>query len=193
MEKLDEMPVKSGIDMISELLNEVKMLRKEVKVLDQNIKKIANSAKITEIATKALNTPLKDWVKPNSPRIEAVNKNLIDKKNLRFTFESVDASKTKQQPPNRSAKQATACMCQGKMIVTKDGKPVPLSGLIVKIFDDKDNLVKETRTNKAGVWMSQLSSGNYIANIEGKFNKKDLYPVNLPFVVKPGMQTLEVK
>ena len=33
-------------------------MRKEIKILEQNIKKIANSTKVAEIATKALNTPL---------------------------------------------------------------------------------------------------------------------------------------
>jgi len=187
------MSERSGIDMISELLNEVRMLRKEVKILDQNIKKIANSTKVAEIASKALDTPLKDWVKPSSPKIEAISKKLIDQKNLRFKFESVDASKTKQESPNRANRKPTMCMCQGKMIITKDGKPIPLPDLSVKIFDDKDKLIKETKTNRAGTWMSQLPVGNYIANIEGKFNKQDLYPVNLPFIVKPGMQKLEVK
>lgn len=189
------MTERSGIDMLSELILEIKMLRKEVKILDQNIKRIANSTKVAEIATKALNTPLKDWVKPNNPKIEAVigNKKLVDNKNLRFKFEPVDASKTAQKSPNRSADKVTRCMCQGKMIVTKDGKPVPLPNLDVKIFDAKDNIVKETKTNKAGMWMSQLVPGNYVANIEGKFNGKDLYPVNLPFTVKKGMQKLEVK
>ena len=187
------MKERSGIEMISELLAEVKMLRKEIKVLEQNVKKIANATKVAEISTKALGTPLKDWIKPNSPSIEAVSKKTIDNKKLRFKFESVDASKTNQEQPNKTHTQPTMCMCQGKMIVTKDGKPVPLPGLSVKIFDDKDKMVKETKTNMAGVWMSQLPAGNYIVNIEGKFNNKDLYPINLQFVVKKGMQSLEVK
>jgi len=185
------MKERSGIEMLSELLVEVKTLRKEVKVLEQNVKKIANATKVSEIATKALGTPLKDWIKPNNPTIEAVSGRSIDKKNLRFKFESVDASKTKQEQPR--FRKPIMCMCQGKMIITKNGKSVPLSGLDVKIFDDKDNLTKETKTNKAGTWMSQLPPGNYIANIEGKFNNQDLYPVNLSFVVKKGMQKLEVK
>ena len=179
--------------MLSELLAEVKMLRREVKVLEQNVKRIANATKVAEIATKALNTPLKDWVKPNNPTIEAVSKKSINKKNLSFKFESMDASKTKQEQPNRSRVKPKVCMCQGKMIITKDSKAVPLPGLPVKVFDDKDNIVKETKTNKAGTWMSQLPPGNYIVNIEGKFNGQDLYPINLPFVVKKGMQKLEVK
>ena len=188
---------KSGMEMISDLIREVKLLRKEVKVLDQNIKKIANSTKVAEIAAKALNTPLKDWIKPNAPRpkIEAATKpGEIRQKNMRFKFEPVDASKIKQEAPNRSSRMvSTECMCQGKMVAEQGGKPIPLPGLDVTIFDDKDNLVKKTKTNKAGSWMSKLKPGNYVANIEGKFNGKDLYPVNLTFVVRQGMSTLEVK
>ena len=100
------MSEKSGIDMISELLTEVKLLRKELKVLDQNVKKIANSAKISEIANKVINTPLKEWVRPSGvPKATAeavtADNRLIKKENLRFNFESMDASKTAQKQPSR--------------------------------------------------------------------------------------------
>lgn len=195
---------RSGIDMISELLKEVRLLRKEVKILDQNVKRIANSTKASEIADKILNTPLKDWVKANvsKPTVEAVsaaesNATSVNKNNLRFGFETQDASKLKQKQPSRAGRTTeeipTACMCHGKMIAEHKGKSVPLPDLSVKIFNDKDKLIKKTKTNRAGNWMSQLSAGNYVANIEGAFNGQPLYPVNLTFVVKPGISQLEVK
>jgi hypothetical protein len=188
------MAERSGLDMLSELLKEIKLIRQEMKVLDQNIKRIANSAKISELATKALGTPLKDWAKPKNPTIEAVSSRTINKENLRFKFETVDASKIKQEQPSRSArKEPTLCICKGKMVAEHKGKSAPLSGLSVKIYNDKDKLIKETKTNRAGHWMSQLPKGNYVANIEGKFNGQELYPVNLVFVVKSGMKSLEVK
>ena len=197
------MAERSGIDMLKELLREVHIMRNEIKVLDQNIKKIANSAKISEIATKALNTPLKDWTVPvpisNKPkRIEAVDapKNIINKDNIRFNLEITDASKTDQVTPNRSVREPTVpmlCMCQGKMVASAGSRTVPLPGLSVKIFDYKDNVVKKTKTNRAGNWMGQLPPGLYVVNIEGKFKGKSLYPVNLNFEVKPDMKTLEVK
>jgi hypothetical protein len=189
------MKERSGMDMIADLLREVKLMRKEIKVLDQNIKKVANSAKISEIATKALQTPLKDWAKQSAPKVEAVNpKELVKKENLRFKFETVDASKTNQPKPSRAKKTVElGCLCQGKMIADYGGKAVPLPGLDVKIYNEKDSLVKETKTNKAGYWLSKLFPGNYVANIEGTFNGKALYPVNINFTVKPGMDKLEVK
>lgn len=196
------MTERSGIDMIEELLKEIKTMRSELKVLDRNVKKIANSAKIAEITEKVLNTPFRDWAKANTsggPNIKAAEapaiKN-INKDNLRFSFESVDASKTKQPPVTKTPQvlqQPEMCMCSGKMVAQSSGKQIPLPGLDVKIFDDKDKLAKETKTNRAGSWMSQLPPGNYVANIEGKYGGKDLYPVNITFSVKSGMKQLEVK
>ena len=106
----------------------------------------------------------------------------------------MDASNLNQEQPRRNQRVTdTACMCQGKMVAEYGGKSVPLSNLSVRIFDDKDKLIKETKTNRAGNWMSQLYPGNYVVNIEGKYNNKALYPVNLAFVVKPGVTQLEVK
>ena len=189
---------RSGIDMLEELLKEVHTIRKELKVLDQNVKKVANSAKISEIATKALNTPLRDWTVPSgSKRIEAAEapKKIVDKDNMRFNFEVTDASKTEQASPNRSVRTEapTSCMCQGKMVASAGTRTVPLPDLSVKIFNAKDILVKETKTNRAGNWMSQLPPGSYVVNIEGKFKGQALYPINLNFEVKPGMRKLEVK
>lgn len=101
---------RSGIDMLEELIKEVKLMREEMKVLDHNIKRIANSTKVSELATKALGTPLEAWVKPevkqnNKPNAEPVSsddlvKNKINKKNIRFNFETTDASKTDQIQPS---------------------------------------------------------------------------------------------
>ena len=192
------MSEKSGLEMISELVREIKIMNQKLNILDSNIKRLMNSAKISEIATKALGTPLRDWAVPvKSNRVEAVEppKHMIKKDNMRFGFESVDASKTLQESPNRStrADKPTLCMCKGKMVASNSKKTVPLPGLSVKIFNDKDKLIKETKTNRAGEWMSQLSPGNYIANIEGTLKGQQLYPINLNFQVLPGMHALEVK
>jgi len=190
------MSEKSGLEMLAEILYEIKLIRQEMKILDQNIKKVANSAKISEIANKVINTPLKDWARHGTTKgakVEMANdpSKTIQKKNLRFGFEPQDASKTNQVSPRVRA--TTECMCEGKMVADYSGKSVPLPGLFVKIFDSKDKLVKQTKTNKAGLWLSKLPVGKYIANVEGKFNGKDLYPVNLTFEVKAGMSKLEVK
>ena len=187
------MTERSGIDMIEELLAEVKRLNKKVGVMEQLLKKVANSAKISEIATKALETPLKEWAKPGSKRVEAFSKGEVKENKKRFKFEPTDAAKIKQEPSNRSVKVNKMCMCSGKMVVSDKGRSIPLPGVNVKIFDDKDNVVKQTKTNRAGSWMSQLPAGNYVALCEGEFNGQTLYPININFQVKAGMAKLEVQ
>ena len=195
------MTKKSGLDMIQELLKEMKLMNKKINVLDANVKKLMNTGKVAEIATKALNTPLSSWTLPTVPikpkQIEAAkapkeNGKMVDKKNMKFGFESVDGSKVHQAPANRRTAEPTTCMCQGKMVATDGPKEVPLPGLSVKIFNEKDKMIKETKTNRAGSWMSQLPPGRYVANIEGKFKEQNLYPINLNFEVKQGMEKLEV-
>jgi len=189
------MKERSGIDMIEELLAEVKRLNKKVDVMDRLLKKVANSTKISEIATKALNTPLKEWAKPGNKTIEAFSKDDTEKvkKGKRFKFEPTDASKIKKVAPNRAAKQDTKCMCSGKMVVSDGGRSVPLPGISVKLFNDKDEIIKKTKTNKAGLWQAQLPVGRYVALIEGKLGGADLYPVNINFEVKPGDKVKKVE
>ena len=87
-------------------------------------------------------------------------------------------------------------MVSGKMIVGAGDKQVPLSGISVKIYNEQDKLVKETRTNRAGHWMSQLPSGKYIALFEGESGGKKLVPQNRMFKVPeklpPGQTGIEV-
>lgn len=194
------MTERSGIEILEELLSEVKTLRKELKILDQKVAHIANSAKISEIADKVLGTKLEDYArsKPrvvsDGPKPKAQPTVPAHKGIKNFTFESSDAAKTGQVLPDRSrnlVKKQT--LVSGKMITQISGKEVALAGLQVKIYDRTDKLVKETKTNKGGTWMSHLPAGQYVANIEGKYKDQDLVPINLRFEVKAGMETLEVK
>lgn len=189
------MSERSGIEMLEELLNEVQTLRKELKILDQKVAQIANSAKIAEIANKALGTPLEDFVRSKPQAVAAAEPEAaLDAEHVgikKFNFERSDAAKTDQVQP-RGRGQAKATLVSGKMIVQIGGKDTALSGLNVKIFDKTDKLVKQTKTNRAGTWMSHLHAGKYVANIEGKHKGQDLVPVNLKFEVKEGMKELEV-
>lgn len=190
------MTERSGLDILKELLLEVQTLRKEIKVLDHKIAHIANSAKIAELAGKIRNVP-----EPKTkPKVEAaappVKVQAVDGPNQtgikQFKFERNDASKTNQTNASRSKRSPKKTFVKGKMVTNIDGKQVLLSDLNVKIFDAKDNVVKETRTNRAGQWMCSLESGKYVVNIEGEYKGNELVPVNIPFEVKEGMKDLEV-
>lgn len=201
------MSEKSGMEILEELVQEVKRLNQKVDVMDRLLKQVANSAKISEIATKALNTPLKNWaqhvVSPKkNNQAQAVSKEAVQgakeaapSEGMRFKFEPTDAARLQQEAPNRAARRTVEpvmCMCEGKMVASNKGQNVPLPGVSVSIFNDKDELVKQTKTNRAGSWMSKLSPGRYVALCEGKYQGKALYPININFEVKPGMEKLEV-
>lgn len=196
------MAERSGIEMIEELLNEVKAIRAEMKVLDQNIKKVANAVKLIELADKVLNTPMDSFGRANAAKPKAIAATPPEKpkavaakppekiavamepakaQNVRFNFQ--------QEPKAAEA----VCMCEGKMIISSGTNKTPLPDIAVKIFNDKDVLVKETKTNRAGVWMSKLPPGKYVASCDGKFAGKVLNPVNISFIVQDGMKKLEVK
>ena len=194
------MKEKSGLDMLEELLYEVKRLRKELKVLDHKVAQIANSTKVVEIVDKVMGTKFEDWgrSKPKAvagapkPKAQAAVAPVKGIKN--FNFEVTDAAKIEQEPVARRGRGEVSkpTLVSGKMITELNGKTVALSGLKVKVYNEKDTLVKETKTNRAGKWMSHLTPGRYVANIEGKYKNKDLVPINLMFEVKAGMKSLEV-
>jgi len=194
------MSEKSGLDMLEELVAEVKRLNQKVSVMDQLLKKVANSAKISELATKALDTPLKDWARsggvkqqPKAQAFDPKSDKNKEPKGLRFNFESNDAAKIMPKTnAQETKKQSVMCMCEGKMVANSRGETIAIPGIDVSIFNDKDEMVKKTRTNRAGAWLSQLPPGKYVALCEGKFQGKPLHPVNIKFEVKPGMEKLEV-
>lgn len=159
------MTERSGIDMLKELLSEVKRLDQRLDIMEITLKKIANSAKIGELASKAVQPP-------KSKQVEA--------------FDPSKLKKPPKPPPQPK------CMCTGRMTVLDKGKQLPVTKASVQIFDANDNLVKKTKTNMAGHWMSQLPPGKYVALLEGEYNGKDLYPTNINFEVKPGMKTMEI-
>mgnify|MGYP001559767735 CR=1 FL=1 len=166
------MTEKSGLDLLNEILFKVDILTKKVDILDQNIKKVANSAKLSELLQKASEIKVPGWTKPNT-----------DPKGMRFKFETADESKLKSK----------GVRVRGKMVTLVNNQSVPLSDITVKIFDPNNKLVKETKTNKGGSWLSQLPSGKYVAEFTGSYKNKELVPINKIFEVPIGVEEFEVK
>jgi len=78
------------------------------------------------------------------------------------------------------------------MVADVEGKAIPLSSVSVKIYNEHDALIKETRTNRAGHWVSHLPPGKYVALFEGELNGKKLLPQNRNFLVPEGQTEFEV-
>jgi len=204
---------KSGIDMLKEILFKLTHLEKKMDVLEQNIKAIANSSKMAELINKAKNTPMDDWAKASAPVFDAeqhkakitkeiqqarqkamqtVNANTTTPSFKNFNFDSSNMKKT----PNPVAPKKPVVV-KGTLEADVNGAQVKLPGINVKIFDEQDKLVKTTRTNKAGQWLSHLRAGKYIALFEGEFNGEKLLSQNrnfeVPEALPDGIKEIEVR
>jgi len=196
------MTERSGLDLLEEILQRLDRIESQLKVQDQNLKRIANSAKIADLVTRATGTPFNDFARANTSigddvkrEIEKVRSETQGK--MRFNFESSDGAKQGLAPDarRRGARAVAAeaptkpstIMCKGKMLVQNGEDTVPIPGLAVKIFDAKDQLVKETKTNRAGHWMSQLPPGQYVVSYEGDFKGQALVPINKNFEVPSSL------
>jgi hypothetical protein len=211
---------RSGMDMLKEILFRLDKLEKSLAVLDSNIKAVANSTKMAELINKANQTPLKDWKQATIPafnkeehvadvkkQIEDARKDAMEKVNTgsagfkNFNFNPTNAS-AQGMPmmtpgvPNIPAGPRKLVVVKGTMKIDVDGAQTALSGASVKIFDANDELVKSTRTNRAGHWMSHLGPGKYVALFEGEFAGKKLLPQNRNFEVPEklpdGVNEIEV-
>jgi len=63
-----------------------------------------------------------------------------------------------------------------------------LSGVVVRISDTNNNVVKQTKSNRAGLWMSFLPPGNYIA----EFIMDGMQSEAREFTLLEGKKELEI-
>jgi len=197
---------KSGIELLEEILERLGAIEKKINVLEQNIKSIANSTKVAELINKAIETQLPGWTKEQIRQstvttniqedISGIKSEIGGFKN--FKFESSDASKMpgEQILAQKQRVVIKNIVVQGKMVTNIDNKIMPLANITVRIYNDKDVMVKETKTNRAGQWVSHLPPGKYVALFDGVFNGKKLVPQNRNFIVPErlpeGKQEMEV-
>jgi len=184
---------KSGIEMLEEILHRLDMIEKRLDVMDNNIKAITNTAKLADLIQKAAGTPLDGWSKAIKPGMPVGAKRKMEEVQDRagfknFKFQPADAAGVRGATlANKAGRVAPPklknIMVKGRLKIDKGGEVVPLSSASVKIFDATDKLVKQTRTNRAGHWMSQLAPGRYVALFEGEVGGKKLLPQNKNFEV----------
>jgi hypothetical protein len=172
--------MKSGLEMLEELLDKVETLTKKVDILEQSIKKIANSTKVSELLEKNASKHLKGWGNhQDQEKIQLKEKGKVP------PLQEIPVVKMPY-------KKIEGPLVKGRMILNGE-KPAPLSGLTVKIFDSRNNLIKSTKTNMAGTWMCRLEGGQkYAVEITGQYKEKDLVPVNKVISVPVGVDEYEV-
>ena len=178
------MTEKTGLEILTDILDRLDLIEKKLDVLMHNSVKPS----ITSSSSPA--------IKPLLAQDESPTPDNKGFKN--FSFQPMDASKTKHEEPlaQRNRPVSNYIVVTGKMVANAGGKIIPLIGVNVKIFNDQDVLVKETKTNRAGHWVSHLIPGNYVALFEGELDGKKLVPQNRNFIVPvslpEGQKELEI-
>jgi len=174
------MEEKSGMEILEEILKRLDIIEKKINILDFNIKNIINSTKTPDsVANKIHDSQSEIKKELNDTKKEQI----AGFKN--FKFEASDVSKIKHSAIK--APGPKNIMVRGRMVANIDGKQTPLPNILVKIYDNKDFLIKETRTNRAGYWLSQLLPGKYVALFDGELNGKKLVPQNRNFIVPENL------
>lgn len=178
------MTEKSGIDMLEEILTRLSVIENKMELLDKNVKRLLNLSNLDKVADKINGTKFENYAKKaKSPQMSApVIDNNVSKPAPKKTGK-MGIIKTKSDG---------LTMVFGKMVATVFGKKTTLTNVSVKVFDEEDKMVKETKTNMSGEWRCGLPPGRYIALFEGEYKGKKLIPQNKHFVIKPGAEQLEV-
>lgn len=188
---------RSGIEMIEEILQRLDIIEKRLGILDVTMKGFINSVNGVKVgATVGVKAAVVSG--PGKEKEQPPIQPQDGFKN--FTFVPSDASKMKPKlnPEALPLPQVKPKLVPvfGKMVAMINGKQTALHSLTVKVFDDKDVLVKESKTNRAGGWTAFLPPGRYVALFEGEFGGKKLVPQNRNFVVPEqlpeGQKNIEV-
>lgn len=156
--------MKSGIELLEDLVEQVKILNKRFEITEQNVKLLlqkANSSSSTasqKPIIMANDAPVK--IKSVAPEPEPV---------------------ALKMPPNSS----NGTRVIGKI---KDKEGRVLIGKEVKIYNIGNQLVKETKTNRAGEWMCFLPKGSYYA----KYQVPGQMPTEASFQIAEGESIVRI-
>lgn len=155
------MSEKSGLDLLNDLINKVDLLTKRFEVFEQNTKEILNrmnKEKRGQDLKEASAPPVAPGMVPSFPKNKTTPNTTTSSSGNMIT---IDVSNLNPNPIRVQSK-----------IKSKDNKPI--SGVSVKIFKGEE-LVKETKTNKAGSWLCMLPTGKYKAVCLNETDDENLY------------------
>lgn len=156
----------SAIDAIYQILDKIATMEKRQHVIDDNVKILSNKI------SKLLKSPSPAAVEQKSRVVAAVVK---------------DSS-----PQNSPRQQKVEKLLLGNIkvfgyIVNKE--KIPLNNVSVKVYSDKNEIVKDHHTNADGYWEVRLPSGRY--GVE--YIHKNFKPINRTIELSETDREYEVK
>lgn len=173
------MEEKTAIEKIDEIYDVVKQLQKTMAVMDNNLKLLNSKANSTLFA-EAIEFKTKNQSFPSPPQTslqKIVMADLNDKQP-----QAGVALDTAEQP---AYLQQVNSKVHGK-IVNINGKPI--HGANITVYNSTNKIVKNTKTNRAGVWISYLPPGKYSA----KYEVSGSQPSQKIFEVIEGQQEINI-
>jgi hypothetical protein len=127
-----------------------------------------------------------------SKRLEITEQNMKEILNRLNQNKSIVKETTQEKPtitstvpvPTEAQLPATTKVL-GKL---KNKEEKMLAGVLVKIFNSGNKMIKETKTNRAGEWMCFLPPGHYKA----EYSLENVINTNVSFNISPEQQLLRV-
>lgn len=157
------MSEKSGIQMLEEIIDSVNLLNRRFEVIEQTMKELLN--RLNGFQSCSVENP----ISTGKPTIEGTEPS---------PFIPIKPVIGQSSNSNSSTK------VMGK--IKHDGRAV--IGVSVVVKDHRNQIVKETKTNRAGEWMCFLPAGKYKA----EYALQGLIDANVNFQITPGQTLLRV-
>lgn len=167
------MKEKTAIDLIYEIHTMLQNLDKRVSMVEKNL--LLLSDKVTPSVLQGLKIPTIEAIAPS-------------KKQAGIT--TIGPERLENQPIIISATPVTTPKSNTARVFGKfmDLRKKPISEIEVSIIDSNNAVIKTTKTNRAGEWMSHLPPGQYSA----EFIKDGMAPQFKTFQIFQGQSVVEV-
>jgi hypothetical protein len=163
--------VKSGIEMIEEILDKVNKLDKRLQTVEDNMKILLSRANNIE--------QLKPQ-QPVAPKIKPMAEG------PKPSIDGVTPSVTSSEGDAGAVKAATNTIKVMGKIKNQEGKA--LIGVNVTVVKENGEIAKKTKTNRAGDWMSFLPVGRYKA----RYFLDKMINTSVAFTVKPEQKLVRI-
>lgn len=169
------MAEKSGLEMIEALLEKVELLDRRFTTVEQNVKELLSRANgfVPQVSQPELTTA----PAAPAPQLKVPGPSITGSEPSATSMEAMNASAIKATTNNTKV--------MGK-IKNREGKA--LIGVQVTVLKENGEIVKQTKTNRAGDWMCFLPPGIYKA----RYFLDKMINTNVAFSINPEQTLIRV-
>lgn len=183
---MEEKEAISAIDAIYEILERIKVIEKQIIVLDSNIKLLNN--KIVRLKVDSSEPSIS--VSQEKETVKVPQATVAARPSARAADVEIPKEEMKTVSTKKSKEPERLVIGNIKTfgrIVNKNQEPIP--GVEINIYSDSNELVRNLKTDKDGYWECKLPSGKF--GVE--YLRKNYKPVNMVIALDSSMSNYEVK